>query len=95
MDLKDKIVRLKIYNLPEVLYRNLPVKDIRQKSSEAFYFKLVTEREEVEQYELAKDVKFSHVLDEFRSYLSSRPVEKLDKDRLLEMAQKYFSEQEN
>lgn len=95
VDLKDKIVRLKIYNLPEVLYRNLPVKDIRQKSSEAFYFKLVTEREEVEQYELAKDVKFSHVLDEFRSYLSSRPVEKLDKDRLLEMAQKYFSEQEN
>ena len=89
-DLGNKIVRLKILNLSEVLYNNLPVREIRDFSREAFYFKLITEREEAVHVQLDSEIKFGCLLDEFNSFLEKRPVEKLDKQKISEMARRYF-----
>ena len=94
VDVTDKIVRLKILNLSEVLYNNLPVREIRELSRTAFHFKLITEREEAVHVQLDSEIKFGRLLDEFNGYLEKRPVEKLDKQKIRAMAEKYFRQVE-
>ncbi len=91
-DLADKIVRLKIYNLSDALYGNLPVKQIRARTSGAFHFKLVTEKQESVSLQLDESMKFGHLFDEFSSFLENRPLENLDKKQILELAEKYFAD---
>jgi DNA repair exonuclease SbcCD nuclease subunit len=93
-DLTEKIVRLKITNLTEALYNNLPVRDIKSKTSGAFFFKLIAEREEAQTVHLEESMKFGRLLDEFKAYLGNRPIPNLDRERLLNIAEKYFSDLE-
>jgi len=90
INVSGNIVRLKIINLSEVLYNNLPVRDIREQTREAFYFKLNTEREEAVHIQLDGEMKFGRLLDEFNSYLEKRPIEKLDKQKIIQLAEQYF-----
>lgn len=93
-DLAEKIVRLKILNLTDALYNNLPVRDIKSLTSSAFFFKLIAEREEAAQIYLEEGLKFGRLLDEFRTYLEKRPIPNLDRTRLLELAEKYLKQAE-
>ena len=89
-DLTDKIVRLRILNLTEALYNNLPVRDIKALTSQAFFFKLIAEREEAGQIYIEEGLKFGRLFEEFKAYLENRPVPNLERERLLEIAEKYL-----
>ncbi len=89
-DFQDKIARLKILNLTEALYNNLPVRDIKSLTSSAFFFKLIAEREEAGKVYLEEGLKFGRLFDEFKAYLEKRPVPNLDREKLLELAEKYL-----
>jgi exonuclease SbcD len=88
--LDDKIVRLKIINLSETLYANLPIKDIRAVTSQAFYFKLLAEREGLKRIDLEEGMKFGRLLDEFKAYLEKRPSPNLNRAELVRLAEEYF-----
>jgi DNA repair exonuclease SbcCD nuclease subunit len=92
VELTEKIVRLKITSLTEALYNNLPVRDIKSKTSDAFFFKLIAEREEAQAVHLEESMKFGRLLDEFKDYLENRPIPNLDRGRLMDIAEKYFSD---
>jgi len=91
-DLEDKIVRMKIINLSEPLYGNLPVKDIRAKTSQAFYFKLQAEREGIKSVELGERMRFGRLLDEFKAFVEKRPIANLEREELIRLAKKYFNQ---
>jgi len=93
-DLTEKIVRLKITNLTEALYNNLPVRDIKSRTSGAFFFKLIAEREEARAVHLEESMKFGRLLDEFKAYLENRPIPNLDRKKIMDIAEKYFAELE-
>lgn len=89
-NLQDKIVRLKILNLTDALYNNLPVRNIKNLTSSAFFFKLIAEREEAAKVYLEEGLKFGRLFDEFKAYLEKRPIPNLDRGRLLKIAEKYL-----
>jgi len=90
--LDDKIVRFKIINLPEAHYNNLPVRDIKARTSSAFFFKLIAEREGEKMVHLDEGVKFGRLLDEFSAYLENRKLEGMKREELVRLAEHYFSE---
>jgi DNA repair protein SbcD/Mre11 len=92
VSLEDKIVRFKIINLPDAHYNNLPVRDIKSHTSNAFFFKLIAEREGEKAVHLDEGVKFGRLLDEFNAYLEKRQLENLKREELVRLAEYYFSQ---
>jgi DNA repair exonuclease SbcCD nuclease subunit len=87
----DKIIRLKVQNLPVETYKTLDFNLFRKLTGEALHFEI--------QYEVAKDdgtasapsVKFEHLSTEFSEFIANEAIEGLDKDRLAELGLKYLT----
>ncbi len=87
----DKIIRLKVQNLPVEVYGTLDFNQFRKLTADALHFEI--------QYEVTKDnegvqastVKFELIGNEFKEFLAHEAIEGLDKDRVLEMGIDYLT----
>lgn len=90
-DIEEKIVRLKVKDIPEHIYSSLDFRKIAELKSQAFHFDLRFERKEEEGKTQSTETSIGKLNMEFKQFLSQIPVEHLKKDRLLELGLKYLS----
>jgi len=92
VDITDKIARLRIVNIPQHVYNSLDFRKIAELKSKAFHFDLRFERKDEEDKAFATETAISKLPLEFEQYLKQAVVEKLNKDRLLELGLKYLTD---
>jgi exonuclease SbcD len=92
VDITDKIVRLKIVNIPQHVYNSLDFRKIAELKSKAFHFDLRFERTKEGGKTFTTETAISKLPLEFKQYLKQAVVENLDKDKLLELGLRYLSE---
>ncbi|MFH1337104.1 MAG: exonuclease SbcCD subunit D [Candidatus Zixiibacteriota bacterium] len=90
-DILEKIVRLKVKDIPEHIYKSLDFREIAELKSKAFHFDLRFERKEEEGKSQAAKTSIGKLNVEFEHFLNQIPVENLQKDRLLELGLKYLT----
>ncbi len=90
-DITEKIVRLKVKNVPEHIYNSLDFRKVAELKSRAFYFDLRFERREEEAKDQSTRTSIGKLNVEFEQFLKQVPIENLKKDRLLELGLKYLS----
>jgi len=90
-EIEEKIVRLKVKNIPEHIYNSLDFRKIGELKSKTFYFDLRLERTEEEAKGQATRTSIGKLNVEFEQFLKQVPVENLKKDRLLELGLSYLS----
>ena len=90
-DIAEKIVRLKVKEIPEHIYNSLDFRKIAELKSQAFHFDLRFERKEEEGKAQSTKTSIGKLNVEFEQFLNQVPVENLKKDRLLELGLKYLS----
>lgn len=86
----DKVLRLKVRNLPIEVYRTLDFNKFKKLTSEALQFEF--------RYEVTKDseelqaptVKFDLLGNEFKDFLANEAIEGLDKDKLESLGLEYL-----
>jgi exonuclease SbcD len=91
-DIMNKIVRLKIINIPEHVYNSLDFRKITELKSKAFHFDLRFERKDEKEKAFTTETTIGKLPLEFEKYIKQAVVENLNKDRLLELGLKYLSE---
>jgi uncharacterized secreted protein with C-terminal beta-propeller domain len=91
-DITDKIVRLKIINIPEHVYNSLDFRKITELKSKAFHFDLRFERKDEKEKAFTTETTIGKLPLEFEQYIKQVVVENLNKDRLLELGMKYLTE---
>lgn len=87
---KDKIILLKIRQIPISIYNSLDFNKIKKLSSDATHFEI--------KYEILKDEKsihfsgkFDSIQNEFENYLKNYSIEGMDKEKIKEYGIKYLS----
>lgn len=91
-DIAEKIIRLKIYNLPQHTYKLLPFKKINQWKNKAFYCDLRLETKEDSGTVWGETGTIGRLNQEFQAYLDSVAVEGLDKKKLTELGLSYVNQ---
>jgi DNA repair exonuclease SbcCD nuclease subunit len=91
-EITDKIVRLKIINIPEYVYNSLDFRKITELKSKAFHFDLRFERKDEKEKTFTTETTIGKLPLEFQQYIKQAVVENLNKDKLLELGLKYLSE---
>lgn len=89
-DLADKIVRLKVMNLPASSYRSLPLNEIRKMTQSALYFDLKIERATEPGFTGAETAAIGKLSREFSLYLQRQKMRGADKEKLGEIGLKYI-----
>jgi DNA repair exonuclease SbcCD nuclease subunit len=82
---EDKIIRIKLTDIPEETYRALPFDRIAELKSEAFSLDVQFEKEEKPEENLYADLNLGRLDLAFEKFLDSKTVENLDKERLKKM----------
>jgi len=94
-NIEEKIVRLKVTDIPSHLYNSIDFRKIAEMKSKAFYFDLRLEKTEeskgVSQYAPTKS-SIGKLNFEFEEYLKNIVIEGLDKEELKELGLKYLTE---
>ncbi len=90
-DISEKIVRLKVKEIPEHIYKSMDFREIAELKSRAFHFDLRFERKEEEGKSQATKTSIGKLNLEFENFLNQIPVENLQKDKLLELGLKYLT----
>jgi exonuclease SbcD len=93
VDIGNKIVRLKVTNVPQEVYNSLDFRKIAELKSRAFHFDLRFEIKPGEEKAVRGEASIGKLPLEFQQYLKQSVVENLDKDRLLELGLKYLIEE--
>jgi exonuclease SbcD len=94
-DILEKIVRLKVKEIPEHIYKSLDFREIAELKSKAFYFDLRFERKEEEGKSQATKTSIGKLNLEFENFLNQIPVENMQKEKLLELGLKYLTAKES
>jgi len=89
-DLHDRIVRLTVRNVSPSTYKGLDFNRIADLTGEALHFERRFEVQQEATSAQLKDASLTSLEQEFRAYLSRRPVEGVDKDRLLDRGLYYL-----
>ena len=90
-EIEEKIVRLKVKDIPEHIYNSLDFRKIAELKSKAFHFDLRFEKKEEGTKDQSTKTSIGKLNVEFDQFLKQVPVENLKKDRLLELGLKYLS----
>ncbi len=83
---EDKIIRIKLTEIPEETYRSLPFDRIAALKKEAFSLDIRFEKAEKPGEDLYADLNLGRLDQAFMKFLDSKSVAHLDKDRLRELA---------
>jgi exonuclease SbcD len=91
-DISEKIVRLKVNEIPEHIYNSLDFRKIAEIKSRAFYFDLRLEKpKDKGEKGQAGTTSIGKLNIEFQQYLNQVPIENLNKDKLLELGLRYLT----
>lgn len=90
-EVDEKIVRLKVRDIPEEVYNSLDFRRIGELKSRAFHFDLRFEKREETAAEQTGQTSIGKLSREFQRFLGQVAVENMDKDRLLELGLSYLS----
>jgi DNA repair protein SbcD/Mre11 len=90
-DVSEKIVRLKIKNIPGHIYNSLDFRKIAELKSRAFHFDLKFEKQTEEGKSQENETSIGKLNMEFSQFLNQIPVENLNKEKLMELGLKYLS----
>jgi exonuclease SbcD len=82
----DKIIRVRLTDLPEETYRALPFDRIAALKNEAFSLDVRFEKEEKPEENLYADLNLGRLDQAFSKFLDAKTVERLDKDKLRRLA---------
>ncbi|MCK5127773.1 MAG: exonuclease SbcCD subunit D [candidate division Zixibacteria bacterium] len=83
---EDKIIRLKVTDIPEETYRSLPFDKISKMKNEAFSLDIKFEKEEKPEENLYADLNLGRLDIAFEKFLNMKIIEDLDKDKIRKMA---------
>ncbi len=83
---EDKIIRLKVTDIPEETYRALPFDKIAQLKNESFSLDIKFEKEEKPEENLYADINLGRLDIAFDKFMDRKIVEDLDKSQLKKMA---------
>lgn len=83
---EDKIIRIRLTDLPEETYRALPFDRIAALKNEAFSLDVRYEKEEKPEEDLYADLNLGRLDQAFSKFLDAKKVEHLDKDALRKLA---------
>jgi len=92
---EDKIIRIKLTDIPEETYRSLPFDRIANLKNEAFSLDVRFEKEEKPEENLYADLNLGRLDLAFEKFLDSKIVEILDKDKLKKMGLDLLHRAEN
>jgi hypothetical protein len=91
VDPTNKILRLKVQNLPIEIYKTLDFNQFRSRTTDALHFEIqyavTTDTDELQ----APSIKFDMLGNEFKSFLATEAIEGLDKNRLVIMGLDYLT----
>jgi len=87
----DKIIRIKIQNLPMHVYRTLDFNKYRKLTADALHFEIQYEVTKEELGAAAAGVKFEVLGTEFKNFYANEAIEGLNKDRLCELGLEYLT----
>jgi DNA repair exonuclease SbcCD nuclease subunit len=88
---EDKILRLKILNLPMEVYRALDFNQLRKLTAAALYFELQYDVTKDDQDTQVADIRFELLGNEFKSFISNQAIEGLDKIKLTSLGLDYLA----
>jgi len=90
--ISEKIVRLRVKDIPEHIYNSLDFRKIAEIKSKAFYFDLRLEKpKDKGEKGQPSTTSIGKLNIEFQQYLNQVPVENLNKDKLLELGLRYLT----
>jgi len=92
---EDKIIRIKLTDIPEETYRSLSFDRIANLKNEAFSLDVKFEKEEKPEENLYADINLGRLDLAFEKFFDSKIVENLDKDKLKEMGLDMLRRAEN
>lgn len=90
-EIAEKIVRLKVENIPEHIYNSLDFRRIGELKSKAFHFDLRFNRKEEAVKDQSDRSSIGRLNQEFAQFLKQAEVEGLKKERLLQLGLGYLS----
>ncbi|MEZ5359012.1 MAG: exonuclease SbcCD subunit D [Candidatus Zixiibacteriota bacterium] len=88
---EDKIIRLKITDIPEETYRALPFTKIAELKNGSFSLDIKFEKEEKPEENLYADINLGRLDIAFEKFMEKKTVEDLDKKRIFSMALDLFN----
>lgn len=88
---KDKMVILKVVNIPEHVYNLLPFRKINELKNKIFMCDLRFEKRTEEDQVQISETSIGRLSQEFSDYLASIPLVNLDRSLLLQLGFKYLS----
>ncbi len=91
-EIKDKIVRLKIAQIPAYVYNSLNFRKLSELKAQAFYLDLKFEKKEEKETDFSTQTSIGKLTEEFNQYLKGYIVEDLKREKLQELGLKYLSE---
>jgi DNA repair exonuclease SbcCD nuclease subunit len=91
IEANDKIIRLKVRNLPVEVYQHLDFNQLRKLTATALNFEIQYEVTRSEKGVQAPSVKFEHIGTEFKEFLGAEAIEGLDKDRIYKQGLEYLT----
>ncbi len=83
---EDKIIRVKLTDIPEETYRALPFDKINDLKHEAFSLDVQFQKEEKPEENLYADLNLGRLDQAFEKFIASKVIENLDKEKLQKMA---------
>lgn len=83
---QDKIIRVKLTDIPEETYRALPFDKINELKHEAFSLDVQFQKEEKPEENLYAELNLGRLDQAFEKFIASRVIENLDKEKLHQMA---------
>jgi exonuclease SbcD len=91
-EISEKIIRLRIRNIPNYIYSSLPFTQINELKKESFHFDLRIERKEEKKETFAQSTSIGKLSQEFSSYIREVNVGELEKNRIVELGLKYLEQ---
>ena len=87
----DKIIKIKVLNLPMHVYRSLDFNQLRKLTADALHFEIQYEMTQEEHGAGAAGIKFEVLGNEFTEFFANEAIEGLDKDRLCNLGLEYLT----
>lgn len=91
-EIKDKIVRLKVTQIPAHVYNSLNFRRLSELKADALYFDLRFEKKEEKEKDFATKTSIGKLAEEFSQYLKDYVIEDLKKEKLQDLGLRYLSE---
>ncbi len=92
---EDKIVRIKVTDIPEEVYRALPFDRIAQLKEQAFSLDIKFEKLEKDANDMYADLNLGRLDDAFGKFLETKKIKKSDRDQLLKQGVGYLHRAES